>query len=431
MSHMSAAAPAGVENVARTVEQSFRHDTARIIAVLTARFGPAYIDEIEDAVQVAVLRALERWRFSGRPANVRGWLYRAACNHLIDRTRRQGTAQRYADDPGLLDQLFPPDDADEPHFGAEIGDSEVRMLFACCHPAIPLPGQVALALKFLGGFSTAEIARCLMTGEDTAAKRVQRARRQLGDGAIALEVPPPAEMPQRLEGVLATIYAIFAAGYHSAHPDALIRRELCGDAMRLCQVLLDNPTCNRPPVRALMALMLLHAARFDARIDHAGAIVLLRDQDRGAWDGDAIRAGLAHLAASAEGDDISRYHLEAGIAARHCLASDYDSTDWPAILRDYDRLMALAPGPLYAFNRCIAVAETDGPHAALAALEQVDRDWNLSADYYLFHAARAEFRTRLGDMAGARADLRTAWRKTTSRQEQRLLERKLADLKSG
>jgi predicted RNA polymerase sigma factor len=249
-------------------------------------------------------------------------------------------------------------------------DSQLRMMFACCHPELPAESQMALTLKILGGLSTREIARALLTTEANIKKRLARAKRKFAAQEIPFEVPTRGALKTRLASVYAVLYLLFNEGYHASHPSELIRRDLCEEAIRLCTLLLDHPVGMDPQTPALLALMLFHAARFDARLDKDGCILLLEEQDRSRWDTEQIARAAFYLGASAAGKTVSRYHLEAGIAAHHALAPSFADTDWAAILRLYDGLIRMHQSPIYALNRAIVVAQIAGPDAGIAAIEQ-------------------------------------------------------------
>jgi RNA polymerase sigma-70 factor (ECF subfamily) len=307
----------------------------------------------------------------------------------------------------------------------EVQDDVLRLLFVCADPAIPPESQLVLALKTLCGFSIQEIALRLFHGEDAINKRLQRARAALHEDAELRSIDP-----ERVPGVLHMLYLLFNEGYSSAQPDRVIRRELCDDALRLALMLKEHRAGALPETDALVALMCFHAARFDARIDAAGDLLLLEEQDRSLWDRELVQRGLAHLTRSARGDRLSRYHAEAGIAAEHCLAPSYAETNWAEIVRLYEVLELVAPSPLNVLNRAIALAEWKGPDAALEALEALDAPSWLS-DYYLWDATLGELHGRRGDRERALAHTKRALAAAPTNPEKALLERRLKASSEG
>ena len=277
----------------------------------------------------------------------------------------------------------------------EIADDSLRMMFVCCHPQIPREAQVALALRTLCGFSVAEIASAFLTTEAAIAKRLTRAKQRIRSARIAFEIPAGEELTARLNGVLQTLYLLFNEGYKASVGERLIREELCQEAIRLTELLAGHAAGNQPKCQALLALMFLNAARLPARTDAEGNILRLKEQDRSRWDKPMIARGMFHLAQSASGSEISEYHLQAGIAACHCAASNFEDTDWRQILSLYDRLVELDDSPVVALNRAVAVANVHGPAAGIAAVKSI-RNCKELQSYYLLYAVLGEFEARLG-----------------------------------
>ena len=408
------------------VDHFFRHESAKLVALLTRAFGLHRLDLIEDVVQAALLQALETWKLQGVPNAPTAWVYRVARNKALDAFRRRRTAEKYAPDVAWLETSKTGGRAelDELFLGREIEDSQLRMMFACCHGELPPESRIALALKILCGFSLREIARALLTSEANVKKRIFRAKQKFTARRIAFEVPAGEALAPRLDSVHSVLYLLFNEGYHSQHPDELIRRDLTEEATRLCYQLAEHPTCGTPATRALLALMLFHAARFDARLDSEGGILLLEDQDRKRWQRPLIAKALEYLDASTDGEAVSRYHLEAGIAAQHCMAPSFEATDWHAILDLYDRLLVLQPSPVYELNRAIVLAQIEGPEAGIAAIAQAPALATLD-DYHLLDATLGELHLRSGDAASARGYFQAASAKTRSLTERRLLVEKL------
>jgi RNA polymerase sigma-70 factor (ECF subfamily) len=307
----------------------------------------------------------------------------------------------------------------------EIADSQLQMLFACCHPALPPDAQVALCLKTLCGLSIAEIAGAFLTSVDTINKRLYRARERIREGVIQLEVPSGPQLTARLAGVLRTLYLLFNEGYNSTQPDQLIRRELCAEALRLAQLLTKAPRTSRPEAFALLALLCFQASRFDARITELGTIVLLEDQDRSQWDQALVAHGLRYLGQAAVGEQASAFHLEAAIALEHCRAKNFARTDWEAIVRHYDLLMTVQPSSIVALNRAVALAYAQGPQNGLRAALAIEG----LARYYLFHAVLGELYRQAGEPGKARQHLEEALGLTASQAERELLQRKLDSVK--
>jgi RNA polymerase sigma-70 factor (ECF subfamily) len=410
--------------VAPLVEHFFRHEAGRLVSVLTRIFGWRHFDLVEDMVQATLLDALDAWRVRGVPDNPSGWVHRVARNKVLDalrrdqigeRVRAEWAAGRPTHEEGL-DELF---------FDSEIEDSQLRMMFACCHPHLARENQLALTLKALCGFGNAEIARALLIGEETVKKRLQRATRDLIDHHIALDPPGADEVPERLDSVHQVLYLLFNEGYSSSEGETAIRADLCEEAARLCHLLCSHPRFGTPATHALLALMLFHAARLEARLDARGSFLLLEEQDRSQWDQRLIRRAQELLAQSAEGTVISPFHLEAAIACYHCAARSLAETDWPAILRLYDALLAQQPSPVYLLNRAIVVAQIEGPQAGIRALAEAGQDPALR-HYHLFDATLGELYRRAGDLARARQHLEAARKKTSSPFDRELIDRWLA-----
>jgi RNA polymerase sigma-70 factor (ECF subfamily) len=405
------------------VEHFFRHEAGRLVSVLTHIFGWQQFDLVEDMVQATLLDALEAWRVEV-PDNPSGWIHRVAKNKILDALRRESVRQRAF---AAWAEARPPHDEmlDVLFLDTEIEDSQLRMMFACCHPRLVRENQLALTLKALCGFGNSEIAHALLVSEGTIQKRLQRATRDLIDQQVTLDPPPANELVPRLDSVHQVLYLLFNEGYSSSRGESATRVELCEEAARLCYLLCSHPRFAMPATRALMALMLFHGARLDARVDPRGHFLLMEEQERDRWDWGLIRRAKEFLDQSAEGARISRFHLEAAIACLHCTAVSYCETDWPAILRLYDALLAIHRSPVYVLNRAIVIAEIEGPHAGLRALEEVADDPTLR-HYHLFDATLGELYRRAGDQASARRHFEAARLNTNSRFDRELIERRLA-----
>jgi RNA polymerase sigma factor (sigma-70 family) len=419
-------APAANGEISRLTEHLFREEAGKLVSVLTGIFGLDRLQMAEDVVQEALVRALKSWPYYGVPKNPAAWLTQTAKNLAVDLIRREKLFfDKQPQIIAFIEQWANEcDPVESPAFDNEIKDRRLQLMFACCHPLIPQESQTALALKTLCGFSPAEIAKAFLTTEAAVAKRLTRARQRIQEMAIPFEIPSGKEIPVRLDGVLQTLYLLFNEGYKASSGDRLVREELCREAIRLASLLAAHPVGNQPRVHALASLMLLNGARLPARVDGEGNILRLEAQDRSSWDQSMIGRGMLHLAQSAGGDTISEYHLQAGIAAVHCAAKDYESTDWRKILALYDHLIEIDDSPVVALNRAVALAQVHGPRAGIQAVEAI-RNHQLLESYYLLYAVLAEFESQLNDYQAAAKHLRKALQFTELKSEQSLLSKRL------
>jgi RNA polymerase sigma-70 factor (ECF subfamily) len=365
--------------------------------------------------------ALERWPKDGLPDNPGAWITRTARNKAIDRLRRERTLRTKTEALAQL-QTLEPDAAGSAEM-LEIQDDRLRLIFTCCHPALPQEARVALTLRTLGGLSTREIARAFMVSEPTVAQRLVRAKRKIKDAAIPYRVPPLDLLPERQDAVLAVLYLVFNEGYAATDADTLVRRELCEEAIRLTRVL-DELMPEEPEVLGLLALMLLHHSRRDTRVDADGDLVLLEDQDRSRWDLPMIEEGVALVRRAFRGGPAF-YGVQAAIAALHAEAREAGDTDWPQIVELYGALAGIAPTPVVELNLAVAVAMADGPGAALPLVERLAGSLN---GYHLFHSARADLLRRLGRSDEAAASYRRALELATNPVDRRFLERRLSEV---
>jgi RNA polymerase sigma factor (sigma-70 family) len=396
-----------------------------LVATLTRRVGFRHIEVVEDAVQSALMAALSAWTEQSLPADPGAWLYKAAYNQLIQALRRESRRLKIRHNAAeeLGERI---DDAVSARFADEIRDDMLRMLFVCCDESIPRESQLVLALKTLCGFSTAEIALRLFTSEGNIHKRLGRARDRLREIAPDVDAPPLEELRPRLPGVHAVLYLLFNEGYLSAHAEQAIRRELCDEAVRLTTLLGEHPVGATPETFALLALMHLHAARLGARVDGAGGLLLLEEQDRSLWDHEGISMGMEWLQRSAAGEAFSRFHAEAAIAAEHCLAASYPQTRWKEIADLYAMLEALAPSPLHTLNRAVAVAEWQGPAAGLAVIEGLEPPAWLAGSY-LWDAVLGDLHGRAGHWEIAREHRERALASAPTSAVRELLRRRLTE----
>jgi len=413
-------------DVIQLVDHLFRREAGKMIATLTRILGFENLQLAEDVVQDALLKAMENWAFNGVPRNPSAWLMQVARNQALDAVRRQQNFRSKEEDITAFFEIRSGTQpgAESVHFDDEIRDDELRMMFACCHPGLPRESQVALTLKTLCGFGEEEIAAAFLTSVATMAKRLVRARQRIREAGIALEIPVRGELAPRLDAVLQALYLLFNEGYKASHGDELIRKDLCDEAIRLTTLLVEHPTGDCPKTHALLSLMLLSGARLSARVDAEGNLLLLAEQDRSRWDRAMIQRGLAHLNRSAAGEEISEFHLQAGIAYCHCTAASYETTDWQRILTLYDILVETNSSPVVGLNRAVAISRVRGPEAGLRAVELISDRATLEP-YYLLHAVVAQFHFDLGNYGEAAKHFQRAQTLAGVRSEQEFLANRL------
>jgi RNA polymerase sigma factor (sigma-70 family) len=418
------------QRVSQLVEHLFRHEAGKMIATLTRIFGIEHLSLVEDVVQEALARALQTWPFRGIPENPSAWIMRASRNLALDVIRREkifrskeAEIARLIEGDGAATEaaIFPEH---------EIADDRLRMMFVCCHPVIPTEAQVTLALKTLCGFSVTEISRAFLTSEAAIAKRLTRAKQKIQEAQVPFEIPTGDQLARRLDSVLQSLYLLFNEGYKASSGEKLVREELCEEAIRLTELLAQHRAGNQPKTQALLALMLLSAARLPVRQDDQGNLLRLKEQDRTRWDQAMIARGMFHLRESAAGADISEYHLQAGIAACHATAIDYESTDWAKILSLYDRLIEFDDSPVVALNRAVAVANVHGPETGLRTLRAI-RDRKKLNSYYLLYAVIGELEMRSNNREAAAEEFRTSFELAETKAERAFLLKRLQACADG
>lgn len=409
-------------SVQQTVDHLFRHEAGKMVSVLSKLLGLKHLHTAQDIVQDTLLQALTTWSYKGLPEHPRAWLYKAARNKAIDFLRRQKTFQHI--EPQLryvlqseyslaltVEQAFEEE---------EIKDSQLKMMFACCHPSIAAENQMAIILKTLCGLSTSEIAKAFLKEEETIAKRIYRAKEKIRSERIELILPPSSQLQQRLDAVLHSLYLLFNEGYNSSHPDKLIREDLCEEAMRMAYLLTQYKLTNLSRTNALLALFCFQASRLKSRLDDKGNIILLRHQDRSQWYKPLIEKG-SHFLNIATQEETSIYHLEAAIAYLHVMAVDFESTNWKGIYFLYTALHRQHPTDIIALNKAIAASYAVGKQTAIDELHSIKG----LHDYYLYHTAFGEIYFEMGEKEKAFAYFKKALTLTSSAAEKHLISEKL------
>jgi RNA polymerase sigma-70 factor (ECF subfamily) len=403
--------------------QLFRHESGRMVVALTRLFGIHNLALAEDVVQDAFCRAIEVWKFKGVPANPSAWLMATAKHRAVDILRRERTARTYEPELTRMIEgewtLVPTvHEVFEPH---AIEDEQLRMMFSCCHPRLREDARVALVLHILCGFSVGEIAGAFVSGLAATEKRITRAKKVLAGSKKLFAVTEAAEFRRRLPDVQRALYLLFNEGYHGASAETAVRGDLCREAMRLTAMLLAHPLGRTPGTVALAALMSFNAARLPGRVDAAGNLSSLVEQDRAKWDQGMIAEGVRLLELSASGREVTEYHVEAAIAAVHARTGRVEDTDWGAIVALYDTLMGIRPSPVVALNRAIAVAQSEGPERGLAEIGAIADRERLVA-YPFYWAAMGELELRRGEREVAREHFGAARKLARNAMERRFLE---------
>jgi RNA polymerase sigma factor (sigma-70 family) len=391
--------PTRQDGIRQLTEHLFRQESGKLTAAVVGILGMRHFQLAEDAVQEALARALETWPFYGTPQNPAAWLMQTAKNRAIDIIRRE---QRFHDKlPEVTAAMTQPSEIDKTeHEDDEISDDCLRLIFVCCHPLLSAEDQITLALKTLCGFSGDEISHAFLSTPAAIAKRLTRVKQYIRNENIPFEVPEANHLTKRLNGVLHTLYLLFSEGYKTSSGDSIIRDDLCHEAIRLTKLLIAYPTTSQPRVHALIALMYFNTARLKGRESVKGALLRLHEQDRSSWDKGMIAHGIFHLSQSAVGNEISEYHLQAGIAACHCTAASNATTDWPAILKYYDHWSAINPSALVMLNRAVALSHVQGVQAALNAIAPLRTNRKMNR-YHLLHAFIGDLEEKAGSFSKA------------------------------
>ncbi|HVS32040.1 MAG TPA: sigma-70 family RNA polymerase sigma factor [Thermoanaerobaculia bacterium] len=399
------------------VDHLFRHSSGQMVATLTRILGSDHLALAEEVVQDALVKAMQQWTLRGVPDDPVAWLFQIARNGALDHLRRQASLRQKEAD--LIAAFTARPAEDDGGFAHELRDDQLRMMLMCCHPAIPGKSRIALTLKTVGGFSVDEIARAFLASRETIAQRIVRAKRLIRDERIAFEMPSRDELPVRLESLLQVLYLMFNEGYSAHTGDDLVRADLCREAIRLAAIVADHAVAGGPAVHALLALMLLQAARLPARTDAAGELVILAEQDRSRWDTAMMAEGLRRLDRAGVGEELTPYHLEAAIAASHAS----ENVDWSQVIELYDALLAIRPSPVVALNRAVALAMTGGPASGIAAIESIEG----LGDYLPRSLTLGQLWLRAGDAGRAARHFRHALTLPGTTPAKRFLMRKLGE----
>ena len=413
-----------MQPTSQIVEHFFRHEYGRIVSHLAGKFGVDHLEEVEDAVQEALYKAMQSWPFAGVPSNSSAWILQVARNKLIDNYRKANTlAKKSAAIRESQTQDEQPVDLDLNHV---LNDDLLKMLFACCDPRINEEHQVILALRILCGFSAKEVAQAFLRSEEAVGKTYQRAKEKLREAGYSPQVPLGKDLNDRLDSILKTLYLLFNEGYKASHGNALIRKDLCEEAIRLAELIVEDKLLRKPAVQSLLALMYFQVSRFDSRIDKDGKLLTLEEQDRSLWNKELINKGLEYIEKATGFGPVGEYYIQASMAACHCLAKDFQSTDWKKILALYDLNLSINPGKIVALNRLVAVARVAGDWQAFEELEKL-HDETLEK-FYLYHAIRGSLLATLQRKDEAKEAYRKASTLTDNQLEKAYLFEKAAKL---
>jgi len=413
------------KNIHQLVDHLFRHESGKMIAVLSRLLGLQNIEIAQDLVQDTLLQAMSTWGYKSVPDNPSAWLYRVAKNKAIDFLRREKKFKEVSPQYSYLlqSEYTLASTVNNLFLENEIQDSQLRMMFACCHPSIQEESQIALTLKTLCGLSVNEISKAFLTTEETIAKRIYRAKEKIKAEKIELEVPQNDELSTRVDTVLKSLYLLFNEGYKSSNPDKLIREDLCEEAMRLCFLLTQHSLTALPRTKALLALMCFQASRFDSRLDDKNNIILLKHQDRSKWNRSLMNKGFELMEESTEPFEVSSYHLEAAIASQHAVARSFEQTNWKSIYHLYEMLYQLQPNPIVAMNKAIASSYAISKQNALKELQQIKG----LEDHHLYYVSIGEMYFDLENKPEAKKFFEKALELTSSGYEQQLLINKISN----
>ena len=414
------------------VDHFFRHESSRVISHLSANFGTSYLEEIEDAVQDALIKAMHSWP-RGVPNNPSAWILTVARNRLIDKLRRNKKVIAQEDDElNRKIETVSQAPASDLELNDYLKDDLLKMMFACCHPLLTVESQIILTLRILCGLGTTEVARALLKKDEAIAKAYTRAKQKLKDHQIKPDVPTQQVAEERLGVILKVLYLLFNEGYKSSSGDQLIKKDLCLESLRLTKILSDSVFGDHPNVNALLALMCFHISRFDSRINEKGELLTLEEQDRSKWNDELIERGsyFFHKSYTSEGiEHMTEYHIQAAMAGLHCQAKDYESTDWEQLLGLYDMQMSSKPSPVVELNRLVVYARVHGPNQALSELTKL-QDHSFLQNYYLFYAVKADLLTQLSQPKTAIKSLEKAIELSENQLERKHLEKKIEKLKN-
>ncbi|QEC66956.1 sigma-70 family RNA polymerase sigma factor [Panacibacter ginsenosidivorans] len=412
------------------VDHLFRHEAGKMIAVLTRLFGMHNLSMAEDVVQDAFLKATQTWKFKTVPDNPSAWLMQVAKNKALDILRRKNVADHYSLELSTQLQEATGNYVDQVFLDTEIEDSQLQLIFACCHPSLKEEDKVALTLKTVSGFGVKEIANALLTQEETIQKRIYRAKQFIQQNNIELEIPTGKALQQRLDTVHTVLYLIFNEGYNASKSDELIRKDICAEAMRLCLLLCEHKTVTHPASFALLALMCFQASRFESRLDKNNTIILLQQQDRSSWNRELIDRGYYYLNKSSSGENITVYHIESAIAAEHCLAKNFASTNFTRLLHLYNMLYQMKPTPIVQMNKAIVLSYTGKTKEAIELMRSIEGIELLLKTQYMFNAVLGELHIRNNQSQQATDYLEKALQLTQSDAEKKLLKEKINTLRS-
>lgn len=404
--------------LANTIDHLFRNEYGKIVAILTSKFGISYLEQIEDAAQDTFLKAMQVWAYKSVPDNPTAWLYRVARNALIDVLRRDKKMDYF--DDGKLGDADQASDMKKHSLDDTIQDSQLKMIFACCHPTLSQEHQIVLSLKLIGGFSNKELAEALMKKEETVAKSFTRAKKKFREEVQFLQIPVQMGLQSRLFKVLQVIYLLFTEGYSASTGSLVLKRDICYEALRLALLLRENKYCRHPNLEALIALMCFHASRFDARMNENGELATLEFQDRSKYSQELIKIGIQHLESAGTLDKTpSNYHLEAARSYYHCAAKSFDQTDWKSMLYLYDLQLQRQYVPMVALNRIVPFSKIHGAEMGLKELGILEQKTNFSSSG-LFYAIKADLLKDLGDV-----EFRTTLKKAIGLTENTLVKQHL------